>query len=211
MSELCGSNTGRGWHAGPFCRNSVPSNRSGRYRSVHCMCDAPSVLCVAYRLAIAIEPRILTFVCRAGRLFPILGGLEHIADQETDSMNVDHALEARLIHMRRNSRLLLAVANHSGCATSGRLQTRIAPVADVVWVNRIQLVDASGRAGLDLRRNTAAIGMFVVDESGGTRSGVAQFSHGGGRLALHGPDMEVAAVLHLKGSGSLTFCDEAGQ
>jgi hypothetical protein len=98
----------------------------------------------------------------------------------------------------------------SGCATSGRLQTRIAPVADVVRVNRIQLVDASGRAGTGLRRNTAAIGMFVVDESGGTRSGVAQFSHGGGRFALHGPDMRGAAVSHLKGSGSPTLCDETG-
>lgn len=56
----------------------------------------------------------------------------------------------------------------------------------------------------------AAIGMFVVDESGGRLSGVAQFSHGGGRFALHGPDMEVAAVLHLKGQGSMTFYGEAG-
>ncbi len=31
-----------------------------------------------------------------------------------------------------------------------------------------------------------------------TRVGVAQFAHGGGGVALYGPDSKVAAVLYLK-------------
>ena len=76
---------------------------------------------------------------------------------------------------------------------------------------RIQLVDDAGQVRIDLRHDTTETGLFVLDESGGTRISVAQFGHGGGGFALHGPEMKGAAVLYLKGQGSLTFFDEAGE
>ena len=42
------------------------------------------------------------------------------------------------------------------------------------------------------------------------RVGVAQFSHGGGGFALHGPGTRGAAVLYLRGDGSLTQYDTTG-
>jgi hypothetical protein len=53
-------------------------------------------------------------------------------------------------------------------------------------------------------------GLFVMDAEGTTRIGVAQFSHGGGGFALHGPESKGAAVLYLKGDGSLRFFDQEG-
>ena len=40
---------------------------------------------------------------------------------------------------------------------------------------------------------------------------MAQFAHGGGGVALHGPRDKGAAVLYYKGAGSLTMYDEAGK
>ena len=50
-----------------------------------------------------------------------------------------------------------------------------------------------------------------MDETGGTRLGAAQFAHGGGGYALHGPEMKGAAVLYLKGEGSLSMYDAEGE
>lgn len=45
---------------------------------------------------------------------------------------------------------------------------------------------------------------------GDTRLGAAQFAHGGGGYALHGPGGRGAAVLYLSGDGSLTIYDAEG-
>jgi hypothetical protein len=81
----------------------------------------------------------------------------------------------------------------------------------VVQAERFQLVDADGQVRIDLRHTSDETGLFIMDDAGGTRLGAAQFAHGGGGFALHGPDMKGAAVLYLKGDGSLTFYDTEGQ
>ncbi|UCG87259.1 MAG: hypothetical protein JSW71_01565 [Gemmatimonadota bacterium] len=124
-------------------------------------------------------------------------------------MDVDHALEAQLIHLERSNRLLLAVAIIMGVLLVAGFRRESQPVADLVQANRIRLVDVSGRVRLDPRHDTTATGMFILDESGGTRIGVAQSSHGGW-FALHGPDMKDAVVLYLNAQDSLRFYDEAG-
>ena len=53
-------------------------------------------------------------------------------------------------------------------------------------------------------------GMYVMDSAGVTRIGIAQFSHGGGGLALHGPESKGAAVLYFKREGSLRLFDADG-
>lgn len=47
-------------------------------------------------------------------------------------------------------------------------------------------------------------------KTGDTRIGVAQFAHGGGGFALHGPEAKGAAVLYLKERGTLTFYGDEG-
>jgi hypothetical protein len=48
-------------------------------------------------------------------------------------------------------------------------------------------------------------GLLVLDEAGQIRVGAAQFAHGGGGFALHGPGGQTSAVLYLKDEGSLSF------
>lgn len=74
----------------------------------------------------------------------------------------------------------------------------------------LYLKDASGRDRVAVLNDPDAGGIYIKDEDGVTRIGLAQFSHGGGGLALHGPESKGAAVLYLKGTGSLRFYDEAG-
>lgn len=52
--------------------------------------------------------------------------------------------------------------------------------------------------------------LFIRDAAGVIRVGVAQFAHGGGGVALHGPNSKGAAVLYFQESGSLTFYDPEG-
>jgi len=73
-----------------------------------------------------------------------------------------------------------------------------------------QLADARGEARLRLFDAQDATGMTIMDGQGTTRIGVAQFSHGGGGVALHGPDSRGAVVLYLKEQGSLRIFDEDG-
>ena len=88
---------------------------------------------------------------------------------------------------------------------------RPAPQAvDVLQAARIQLVDEDGRVRIDLRHDSTETGIFVLDVAGDTRVGIAQFAHGGGGVALHGPSMRGAAVLYLKERGTLTIYDTAG-
>ena len=82
--------------------------------------------------------------------------------------------------------------------------------ADVLQAKRFQLVDGEGRVRIDLRHDATETGLFVLDAVGDTRVGIAQFAHGGGGVALHGPSMRGAAVLYLKERGTLTIYDTTG-
>ncbi len=74
----------------------------------------------------------------------------------------------------------------------------------------LQLKDENGINRVSLFHEADASGIYVRDSEGVTRVGVAQFAHGGGGVALHGPDSKGAAVLYLKGAGSLRFIDAEG-
>lgn len=104
---------------------------------------------------------------------------------------------------------------------------------DVVRARAIQLVGSNGevRAELVVRNGSPGLylkdvsgldrvalfdepdgsGLHVMDSDGVTRIGVVQFAHGGGGVALHGPESKGAAVLYLKQSGSLRFFDRDGK
>ncbi len=77
-------------------------------------------------------------------------------------------------------------------------------------------IDADGSAGLFLRdregrvrgcaiHDDARTGFFALDTAGQVRVGAAQFAHGGGGFALHGPEGKGSAVLYHAGKGSLTL------
>ena len=70
--------------------------------------------------------------------------------------------------------------------------------------------DAEGVTRLALFHEAEASGVYVSDETGTTRIGIAQFAHGGGGVALHGPESRGAAVLYYKDDGSLRFFDGNG-
>lgn len=70
--------------------------------------------------------------------------------------------------------------------------------------------DGDGRVRVSVTHDDEQSALFIRDDKGDTRVGVAQFSHGGGGVALHGPDAKGAAVLYYKGSGSLSFYDVDG-
>ena len=70
--------------------------------------------------------------------------------------------------------------------------------------------DPDGILRVALAHDLSGSALFIRDAEGTIRVGVAQFSHGGGGVALHGPGSRGAAVLYLKESGSLTFYDLAG-
>lgn len=75
----------------------------------------------------------------------------------------------------------------------------------------LYLRDAENVERIALFHAWDAAGLYVSDESGTTRIGIAQFAHGGGGVALHGPDSKGAAVLYFGDSGSLRFFDADGQ
>jgi hypothetical protein len=72
------------------------------------------------------------------------------------------------------------------------------------------LKDEEGHDRLQAFHDSEATGIYIHDEEGTNRVGVAQFAHGGGGFALHGPESRGAAVLYLKGEGSLRFFDHEG-
>ncbi len=74
----------------------------------------------------------------------------------------------------------------------------------------LHLKDESGVDRVSLFHNSEGSGLYVADADSVTRIGVAQFAHGGGGVALHGPESKGAAVLYLKGAGSLRFFDSEG-
>ena len=70
--------------------------------------------------------------------------------------------------------------------------------------------DPGGSMRVALAHDLSGSALFIRDAEGVIRVGVAQFAHGGGGVALHGPGSRGAAVLYLKDSGSLTFYDLEG-
>jgi hypothetical protein len=72
------------------------------------------------------------------------------------------------------------------------------------------LLDESGRDRLSLNHDAGGTALFIRDREDVIRVGVAQFAHGGGGFALHGPDSKGAAVLYYDDSGSLSFYDPDG-
>lgn len=71
--------------------------------------------------------------------------------------------------------------------------------------------DENGVARITIVQDANQSGVFVSDKNKDTRIGIAQFAHGGGGVALHGPGGKGAAVLHLKGQGSLSFYEVDGE
>jgi len=118
-------------------------------------------------------------------------------------------LERRLRRLERSNRLLtFAIAGLGGLALLAF--ARPPETADVVQARRFQVVDERGLVRLELMHDTAASALYIRDQEGVVRVGVAQFSTGAGGVALHGAKARGSAVLYLKDQGSLTFYDSAG-
>lgn len=119
-------------------------------------------------------------------------------------------LERRVRRLERANRLLVA-AVVGALAWPLVLGAGVATQPDEVTAKRIRLVDDEGRVRMDLRHDAEETGLFIMDEAGDVRLGAAQFAHGGGGYALHGPGGRGAAVLYLKGEGSLTMYEPDGE
>lgn len=137
-------------------------------------------------------------------------------------------LEPRIARLERtNQRLIVLVAGlalyiiYAAVATPSTSRARAFQLVDEAGVVRAELQlrpqgpglfvkDERGRDRVAVFHDTSTSGVFVFDSTGTTRIGVAQFAHGGGGFALHGPDSKGAAVLYLKGEGSLRFFSEDG-
>jgi len=74
----------------------------------------------------------------------------------------------------------------------------------------LYVMDQDGKTRAALFHSADATGLYIKDNEEVTRVGIAQFAHGGGGVALHGPESKGATVLYFKESGSLRFFDEAG-
>lgn len=75
----------------------------------------------------------------------------------------------------------------------------------------LYLLDENGVQRIAVFHEPDTSGIYINDDESHTRIGIAQFSHGGGGVALHGPQSKGAAVLYLKNEGSLRFFDADGQ
>ncbi len=91
--------------------------------------------------------------------------------------------------------------------SNGVLLARLAPASGGA---ALTLFDPSGRTRLRLQHDTAETALYLYDPTDVIRVGLAQFAHGGGGLALHGPESRGAAVLYFKGRGTLTFYGDSG-
>jgi hypothetical protein len=138
-------------------------------------------------------------------------------------------IENRIARLERLNRTLLAVAAGAvllfivaaagGAADPQR--ARAFQLVDGEGVIRAELAFRDGHPGLFIKDGTGmdrllavdepdGTGLYITDADGTTRIGVAQFAHGGGGVALHGPDSKGAAVLYFKDQGSLRFFDREG-
>lgn len=150
-----------------------------------------------------------------------------------------HSLERRLERLESHNRrlwiTLLALATLVVLAVPGVVRTAAGTGSwpETVAAHAFQLKDADGatRAEITVREGEAGlfildedgrdrlaatyspegVGLYLKDASGHSRVGLAQFAHGGGGLALHGPDAKGAAVLYFKERGSLRFYDTDGR
>lgn len=118
-------------------------------------------------------------------------------------------LEERIGRLERMNRVFVAALTILLAAIL-LSAVRVSQTVEVVQARKIQLVDDQGRVRIELRHNEEETGLFIMDEAGDTRLGAAQFAHGGGGYALHGPNMKGAAVLYLAGEGSLSIYDSLG-
>lgn len=71
-------------------------------------------------------------------------------------------------------------------------------------------LDESGTDRIKIFHDQDGTGLYISDGDGTTRIGIAQFAHGGGGVALHGPESKGAVVLYFKDQGSLRFFDTEG-
>lgn len=118
-------------------------------------------------------------------------------------------LEARVRRLERTNRILV-LGLTAALGVSALMGARSRTQPDEITVHRVRIVDDQGRVRMDLRHDDEETGLFIMDAEGDTRLGAAQFAHGGGGYALHGPGGRGAAVLYLRGEGSLTMYDADG-
>ncbi len=123
---------------------------------------------------------------------------------------VNLPLEQRVRRLERRNLLLIVLALPLLVGAFARRSPSTQDVPDVVRARRVEIVDADGVVRLELVHNVDETGLFIRDSAGVVRLGAAQFAHGGGGFALHGPNARGAAVLYLKGTGNLTFYDSTG-
>ncbi len=138
-------------------------------------------------------------------------------------------IETRL---RRAERWVIALGMLLAVAVAGLAYLQFHPIG-MLRLSSLEMVDANGntvgllgqkdgRTGLFLMDEASvprvsvfhaddADGLYIDDGQGVTRIGVAQFAHGGGGVALHGPDSQGAAVLYYKDKGSLRFFNKDGK
>lgn len=131
-------------------------------------------------------------------------------DERADPARAIARLEQRMRRLETTNRLLGAGLALSLLLMLGASFAPRSPSSDVVRAKRLQVIDETGRVRIDLRHDSTETGLFVLDEAGDPRVGAAQFAHGGGGVALHGPGLKGAAVLYFKGAGALTFYDSSG-
>ncbi len=151
-------------------------------------------------------------------------------DQRTE-MTARKQLEDRVAGVERKTQCLMLFL--AGLITVVLVAAGVGPTSrDVLQATSFELVDSEGivRAAIEMRDGFPAISLrdqrrgervlitstnsetavFIKDSTGTIRLGMAQFAHGGGGFAAHGPESKGAAVLYLKGRGSLSFIDADG-
>jgi len=98
----------------------------------------------------------------------------------------------------------LEVVDHQG-------RPRVVLGLDEQGAAGVMVNDTTGEARVTLLHDAEGSALFIRDAEGVIRVGVAQFAHGGGGVALHGPNSRGAAVLYFQEAGSLTFYDLDGE
>ncbi|MBT8400704.1 MAG: hypothetical protein KJO98_09525 [Rhodothermia bacterium] len=146
-------------------------------------------------------------------------------------MTADNLVQDRISRLERRNRWTMSFLGVLiGVFLLAAGMQRVGP--DAVRASSFEMVDSNGavRAAIEMREGFPAIAVydgngqerilltstvsesavFIKDSTGTTRLGMAQFAHGGGGFAAHGPESKGAAVLYLKGRGSLSFIDPDG-